>query len=343
MLTPLLPHGLRHVLSHVTIGNDFPPPPNSVREIALLRAANRALLRKERGTTDAFLFVMVGCYNAEKVKEAISAYGFPNISVITVDCDVSEAQLSISYDDVCAEVGDCISSWLIGEHPGAIARFSQEYQNEEFWWTGIEHDEYVFDWPFNIEDFASELPDTHRVRAATWLNVLSNAAELDAIRTESPVELGSVRAASWAATLCEWLHGFEAASGNGYSHFDADSVGRALGLPDFYLGFELARLCEDDLDTLCDEHDADLDELRSQAMAAITDSLRNDLRAALSAFFGGDSGLFWVMYSSIWPQLAKPMVESSQELLQTNDYDGLAELDVPWRFVSNGWCDESDG
>lgn len=342
MLPSSLLHGLRHVLAHVTIGNDFPPSPDSTREIALLRAANRAMLRREDGKTDAFLFVMVGSYDADKVREVISAYGFPNISVITLDSDVSEAHLSIHYDEVCAEVGDSILSWLNKEHPGALARFSQEYQNEDFWWAGIEHDKDVFDWPFSAGDFASELPTTHRARAATWLAVLTNAAELDAIRTASFEMLGSVRVASWAATLCEWLHGFEAASGNGYNHFDADSVGKSLGLSDFYLGFELARLQDDDLDTLCDEHDVNLDELRPQAVGAISANLRGDLRSDLSDFFGGDSGLFFALYSSIWPQLAKPMVESSQELLQSDDHNDLAELDAPWRFVSEGWCDEAD-
>jgi hypothetical protein len=35
-----------------------------------------------------------------------------------------------------------------------------------------------------------------------------------------PTALASDHAAAWAATLCEWLHGFEAASGNSFNNFE---------------------------------------------------------------------------------------------------------------------------
>ncbi|TCV81288.1 hypothetical protein [Sulfurirhabdus autotrophica] len=343
MLTPSPQYGLRQVLIHVTIGDYFPPSTDSAPEISLLRAANRSMLRKKNGTTDVFLFVLVGHYDTDMAREVISGYGFTNFSVITMESDQLDEQLSISYGgNVSAEVGDCVSSWLNREHPGALALFSREYQSAPFWWTGIEHDDGVLERPFNTDDFASELPATHRTRAATWLIVLGNVAKLHTVQATSPDVLGSDRAASWAATLCEWLHGFNAASGNGYNDFDADSVSEKLGMSDFYLGFEFARLCTDDLETLCDEHDLDLDKIGWLAVAAITANLRDELRSMLSDFFDGDSGLLWVLYSSIWPRFAKPMVDYSQELLQTDDYNRLAELDAPWRFVSEGWCDEAD-
>ena len=37
-----------------------------------------------------------------------------------------------------------------------------------------------------------------------------------------------------------------------------------------------------------------------------------------------------------------PMSDALNDLLGVADYDGLADLDAPWRFVSGGWCDEAD-
>src|SRR5690242_4821449 len=44
-----LPQGLRHVLVLVTLGSVFPPVSSSESDIALLRAANRAMQRKSAG------------------------------------------------------------------------------------------------------------------------------------------------------------------------------------------------------------------------------------------------------------------------------------------------------
>ena len=56
----LLPDGLRHVLVYVVLGGVFPPAQDSARDIALLRAANRAMCGKQRGHPDSFLFVFAG-------------------------------------------------------------------------------------------------------------------------------------------------------------------------------------------------------------------------------------------------------------------------------------------
>jgi len=340
-----LPHGLRHVLVHVTLGTDFPPAANSSSDINLLRSANRAMQRKAHGLEDAFLFVVVGRLTWESVSEAISAYGFPNATAVCIEADDVERRLEMGEEVIQGEVGAAVEMWMNTDHIGAVAHFSQDYPDTEFWWSGVEHDDDVFAWPFDYGDFAKALPTSHHSKAATWLTILGHAVELHAIQAPLPDELGSDMAAAWAATMCEWLHGFEAASGNGYNHFESE-LSMVLMPSEFFLGFELARLSGDDLESACDAADADVDGLPIVAMKAITADKRSELRDALSDFFGGDSALFWALHSVIWPSYAddypKPMREALNRDLGSADYEDLANLDVPWRYVSEGWCDEVD-
>lgn len=336
-----LPHGLRHVLVHVTLGSTFPPAANSASEIALLRAANRAMQRKTQGVEDAFLFVVVGRQAWEAVRAAVSAYGFPKATVVCIETDDVERRLEMGEEVIPSDIANAVEMWLNREHIGAVAAFPKDYGETEFWWSGVEHDDNVFDWPFGDGDFAKELPISHQSKAATWLTILGHAVDLHATQATGPDALGQDIAAAWAATLCEWLHGFEAASGNGYNDFGygANSI---LYPSAFYLGFELARLSGNDLETTCEEAESDVDDLSSVALKAITQDKRDELRVALSAFFGGDGALFWAMYTAIWPDFAKPMSEALELELGSSHFDDLARLDAPWRYVSEGWCDDAD-
>lgn len=340
-----LPHGLRHVLVHVTLGTEFPPAANSASDIALLRSANHAMQRKTQGVEDAFLFVVVGRHTLRKVTESVATYGFPNATVACIEADDVERRLEMGEEVIQGEVGAAVEMWMNTDHIGAVAHFSQDYPDTEFWWCGVEHGDDVFAWPFDYGDFAKALPTSHHSKAATWLTILGHAVELHAIQAPLPDALGSDMAAAWAATLCEWLHGFEAASGNGYNHFESE-LSTVLMPSEFFLGFELARLSGDDLESACDAADADVDGLPIVAMKAITADKRSELRDALSDFFGGDSALFWALHSVIWPSYAddypRPMREALSRDLGSADYEDLANLDVPWRYVSEGWCDEAD-
>jgi hypothetical protein len=348
-----LPYGLRHVLVHVTFGaQKFPPRPDSKEDIALLRAGNRALQRKAKGMEDVFVFVFsrASIRDDEAIAKAITTYGFPNALCLipgSLHLDVASGKES---DDVSeqwileAELEDiriAIGRWLQEHHPGAIAFSGEEYQEANFWWSGVEHNDAVFDWPFSTEAYAESLPDTHRQRAATWLSLMGHAVDLHEIQATSPEALGRDQAAAWAATLCEWLHGFEAASGNGYNHFTSEYSWELMP-SEFFLGFELARIAGDDLDSLCDAHDADVDGLSMAAMQAITGGRRGELRTALTDFFGGDSALFWALHSAIWPAFDKSMSDALTDKLGHVSYDDMAELDTPWRYVSEGWCEDAD-
>lgn len=348
-----LPHGLRHVLIHVTTGaQKFPPRPDSKQDIALLRAGNRALQRKAKGAEDVFVFVFsqASMRDDEAIAKAMTAYGFPNALFLIaagVHPDVATDKEFLDADDQFVieaeleDIGIAIDRWLRENHPSAVAFSGGEYQEANFWWSGVEHVDEVFDWPFDIEAYAKSLPDTHRQRAATWLSLLGHAVDLHEIQATNPRTLGCDQAAAWAATLCEWLHGFEAASGNGYNHFSSEYSWKLMP-SEFFLGFELARISGDDLDSLCDAHDSDVDDLDMAAMQAITGARRDELRTALSRFFGSDSVLFWALYSAIWPAFDKSMSDALAEKLGNVGYDEMAELDAPWRYVSEGWCDNAD-
>lgn len=348
-----LPHGLRHVLVHVTTGKQkFPPRPDSKLDIALLRAGNRALQRKAKGVEDVFVFVFPrgSMGDDEAIAKAMAAYGFPNALFLMTGSLHRDVALDTESDDAndqwiieaeLEDIGIAIDRWLREHHPGAVAFSGGEYQAADFWWSGVEHCDEVFDWPFSTEAYAESLPDTHRQRAATWLSLLGHAVDLHEIQSADPDALGRDQAAAWAATLCEWLHGFEAVSGNGYNHFSSE-YSRELMPSEFFLGFELARISGDDLESLCDAHDTDVDDLNMLAMQAITAARRDELRTALSDFFGSDSALFWALHSAIWPAFGKSMSDAATDKLGGDSYDEMAELDAPWRYVSEGWCDEAD-
>ena len=336
-----LPHGLRHVLVHVTLGGAFPPPKDSPSDIALLRAANLAMQRKARGTEDAFLFVTVGQHDFELASQAVAAYGFPKVSVVCIEADDVDRRLEFGEETLPAEVDRAIEMWMNLEHIGAVARVCEEYPASEFWWTGVEQDEESFRCSFDTDQFASALPTVHHSRAGTWLSILGHLIDFEDIENENPSMLASDRQAAWAATLCGWLHGFESACGNGYNHF-LEEFNPLHFFSEFYLGFELARLSGDDLNNLCDSHGVDVDDLHSIALKAITDSLRSELRDALAAFFGGDGGLYWALNSSIWPEYAKSMQATMNDLLTPTTYDEYGERDSAWRYVSEGYCEESD-
>lgn len=339
MLDKSLPQGLRHVLVHVTLGSVFPPASDSEDDIALLRAANRAMQRKAQGAEDAFLFVLVGHHNFTTVNEAVSAFGFPKATVICIEYDGDVSNEDAVFDTF--EVARAVEKWLDLEHSGAVAAFGKDYAETEFWWSGVERCDYAFAWPFDDGDFADALPSAHRSKAATWLAILAIAVDLDAVADSTLNELGRQQAAVWAATLCEWLHGFEAASGNGFNSVESQ-YSQILMPSDFYLGFELARLSRSDMETACDENDADVDDLQTAALKAVTAEKRGELRAALSDFFGGDGGLYWALHSTIWPAFFKSIGDALEGELGGSDFEDLARLDAPWRFVSEGWSVEAD-
>lgn len=337
-------NGLRHVSVHATLGINFPPPTNSEADTALVRAANCALQRKASGFDDVFLFVVIGKQTIEVVTGAVSAYGFPNADVELIETEDVERRLEMG-EELGAEIGVAVERWIDRNHPAAIAFRSADYSSQHFWWSGIEHLGSTLNWPFDYAAFSRTLPMAYRSRAATLLAVLGHAVMLDESQISSPLSLEGAEASLWAATLCEWLHGFEAASGNGFNQFEMEYP-PSLIPPDLYLGFEMGRLSASTFAELSDSSGEDIDAIRMAVLKMITANRRTELREALSVFFGGDSGLLWALHSAIWPSYAdsypRPMSEAIEVLLNTDTPENQGEIEPSWRFVCEGWVDEAD-
>ena len=145
-----------------------------------------------------------------------------------------------------------------------------------------------------------------------------------------------------AATLCEWLHGFEAASGNGYNHFEASTAIDLLDIDKFYLGCRCAKLSKfSDFEEIFYAADCEFGHLPELALKALTEEHRWDLKSSLSDYFDGDSGLFWVLYSAIWPKLDKPAMEAFSSTLDLSEIE-YSDLEQPWLFVTEGWTESAD-
>lgn len=337
-----LPYGLSNILIYVEQGGYFPPPKNSKKDIGLLRTANLAMQRlngPER--VDHFLFIGVNFGDTEA--EAIRSYGFPNFEIITHELEVGADGTVLSEDDFDDSIESSIKEWLATKHPGAIVYPASEYNNDSlWWWAGVEHEDHIFDWPFEPKDFSSELPGVHKDKAETWLSLLGHATELEENQAAMEESLGQHHAAELATTLCEWIHGIEAASGNSYNHFDPSSASQSLGLSEGYLGYMASHLTGYDLEEFCDIYDVDLDDMGTTVLKLITAERRDDMRSAIADFFGGDSFLFYALHRSIWPKFSDPLVEDLDTVLNPLMEELDNDLLDSWTYVSEGWCEKAD-
>lgn len=334
---------LRYVLVHVSLCGTFPPSEDSKGHIDLLRAANLALQRKLRGVDDIFLFISAPGVAQKNCEAMLKSYGFPEFELMLIGEGGSEAQLMPDREELESNAESYVACWLAEKHPAAIAHAGCLYGATSFWWGGIEaNPKDLFDEAFLVAEFARNVPTSHTRVAGTWLAILEEVAGLDEIRRDGPEEFGQQRSAVWVATLCEWLHGFEAACGNSYNQFEPDSLIRDFSISRFFLGFEAARLSGESLDDLCNSLDEDLDGMAEVALKLVTENLRSELRSALADFFGNDSGLYWALHSTVWPRFDQPMLEAINEVLNLEGIEEYGDIETPWRFVADGWCEEAD-
>lgn len=328
---------LRHVLVSVLIEPEFPIIKESKLDISLLRLAHQALLRQQSGVTDALLFVVCCNSNEEEVTKSIKPYGFPDAQIIYIE--VNDEDLSIHYDDLQNLINTKLSTWLEKNHPAAITNLSiAAYESLDLWWSGVEVTNTEMEWDF-WEKYAETLPDAHRKKAGTWLAILSEIFDI-----EEPCWLTENQFLLYAATLCEWLHGFEVASGNGYNNFEATEVYKALPLDEFYLGFLLGQSAPDEeFQEIMENNDlVDDSEVRGYIIKQATSNERSKLRDMLSSYFGSDTALLWALHNAIWPKYNEPSSDLCNDLVNPSHYDDIAEIDEAWQFVTNGWTDSAD-
>ncbi|MEI6258745.1 MAG: hypothetical protein WCR46_02400 [Deltaproteobacteria bacterium] len=332
---------IRNILVTVFWDMKLPIDKDSLLDVKLLRTAHRALIRKIDGIIDTFLFVICSNTPQEDVIRSITSYGFPNVNCIFIanDEDGDDEQ---DYDQLRELIGYELSHWIKNKHPTAITSLSAGIGYDiDLWWSGIEFAGDEYSWQINTDKFASNLPDTHEKKASTWLAILTNMFYSE--NSDNWFEANKI--AIYAATLCEWLHGFEAASGNSCNCFAAGSVCDDLAISDLYLGYILGKsdTC-DTLEAICEGWGEERDEewkIKAEALKCLTSELRSIVRNELSKFFGSDTCLFWTLYTAIWPKYDMPSVEACNIVVGCVG-DIIAEVVNAWEFVTYGWSDYAD-
>jgi hypothetical protein len=281
------------------------------------------------------LFIFCGEISEEEATAAIEHYAFPDPKVICISMKDEDGD-EIYENEKNEQIGEEISRWIETHHPGSITSLQTDgYDIDGLWWSGVEATD--CNWNF-VEEYAETLPDSHRNKAGTWLAILEDTFGLD-----DPDWLDENNLSLYAATLCEWLHGFEAASGNGFNDFEADFVASALKMDDLYLGYLLCQIENaTSLRDIFDECDTDLSELRSYALHRATEEERSTVRRALVEFFGSDTALFWALQSAIWPRFNEPSQEACYDLVNPHTWEGVAEVIGSWNFVTDGWTDTAN-
>ena len=168
----------------------------------------------------------------------------------------------------------------------------------------------------------------------TWAAILT-----DHLGNESSEdETENYEASIMALTLAYWLTGFDAATENSFFDFSAGTAFDASGLDRLRVGFEAGRSHQAKASCLAECLDFCDDDFSDSCLIACLDLRISEVRESLSKTFGGDATLFWSLYSSIFPNLKVPMREAMDDLLGLRSVE-MAEIDRPWRFVTEGWID----
>ncbi|NEV61533.1 hypothetical protein [Thiorhodococcus minor] len=344
--------GARYLFALDLIAPSAPPKKDSQRDVDLVRAANLALRRQHADIEDHFLFLVYGACDEETVAHSVRAYGFPNCEVRFVGED---EDLTPTADDSIAlsgeygeEIGYALEQWVDKAHPGALPLGSilapdhsalAAYREIEWWWIGCEGTDSERPWPFDPDQLGALLPATHTSRAGTWLEILALGLALeDADLEEQPYDRFMVVAK--VAALCEWLHGFEAASGNSYNHFEPEEAVARLAMSPLFIGYEAGKVLPDSERSLPEEAETDEEALRS-AVLAVTAQARSGVLSALGVF-GGDGLLFWTLHASIWPRYDCRLSEAMENVLGLSSVD-YGEIAAPWQFVYDGWHESAEG
>lgn len=322
---------LRNIFIWVFFDVDYPVKTDSSIDIELLRASNLSLKRKLDGATDSCLFIFCGNTTPEQASDVIDKYLFAESHVTVIEGPDDNEPESERADYFSEEIDYLIERWLKEHYPGALTNLDfASKAGLNVWWSGITASDSEYDFS---DDFAATLPSSHRDKANTWFEILSQTFPL----TEGSLQEEQEFLVA-AASLCKWLHGFEEAVDNGYDNFDSASVVAALPFEDFFLGYLLGQYRPDSAFYAAIE-DSDSESIRDLKAFALQETLKNDapdIRGALLDFFGGGVGLFWAVYTAIWQSFSKSSEINCCNRLGDFTWSELPELLGAWEYVAGG-------
>lgn len=321
----------RLVLAHVVTTNILHPTERL--EADLLRRANAWLARRVGGHPDDLLIIGDGFEDEAKLKAALGRYGLAE-----VECAVGD-----SSDDTEGDAPEVVvEDWVRARHAGAIPivlptpmAAEHTYPTDGWWWSALEaaddESESV------AEALTKYIPWTYSEQTLTWAEVLawiSRGASSDGyLREYEEVML--------ALTFARWLCGFDVATENSWFGFAYEEIASDAGIDLLRLGLETALEVGATSAHKYQDGSYDRKELHGMALKTCLEARTSVLRADLSDAFGGDSQLFWSLYSSIWPDWTLPIDQAMLKLLSLERV-GYRELERPWLFVTEGWADFAD-
>ena len=304
-------------------------------ELDLLKRANGWLRRKQAGVHDSLLVVGDNFQSEEEFKDFLSPYGL-------VDADL--AVIPASHDENRGELVEAVvEPWLYKKHPTAVSFIewskycdSGIYPKDGWWWAGVEaHDQELSSMYERMVDY---VPYDFKKQAFTWLALLLE----EKVKWLFESDAEDFEVCMLAISLSRWLTGFDAAAGNNSYDFNYHDAVSKFSVNRLRLGFEAGRnLSSDLLDEIQNDGIAD-DELDAVFLRHCL-VVRNDsgeTPSSLKRAFGSETALLWGAYSSIWPNLKKPMNAAIDELMSAGWVMEIGDLMKINQFVCDGWGDE---
>lgn len=162
-------------------------------------------------------------------------------------------------------------------------------------------------------DYYKLLPSTHSDKALTWLYYLQTNADCEWNERDAQDYLIESSALSFL------LYGFESVVENDFFNFDPESVMDALPLLDS--AYIVLRLDEENKQQVLDllEASDQLSYAFHEALKLVSREYAGEALATISNYLGNDSGVFYTLWSSIWPDDALLQADRFVRVLNTDE------------------------
>lgn len=302
----------------------------------LLHKANAWLQRRTANISDDLLLIGVGFFDEPAFQAMLKPYGLAGANINVVPPDEFDETDGTALGD---SVESIAASWIAKHHSSAIpiVKWGEllphaTYPFDGWWWVGLEAKD---DEQSSLAAILNDLlPGAFKPQALTWAAIIYECDGLSPDGEEHEVHEAAIK----AVALARWLTGFDAATENNFYDFSASEAIDSAGLDTLRLGFEAGRNHEVELGDYFDGNDGTDEGLAAACLLACLDERMGEIRATLSNAFGSDSLLFWSLYRSIWPDLKRSSDDNMEGLLGLSDVE-MADVDRPWRFVTDGWID----